>query len=54
MCILELKKLWLLIDWGTETKGGQGRRKVLNRKFGSYLCYQAEESNSRDPDPAPP
>lgn len=48
--LLELKRLWLLIDWGTETKGGQGRRKVLNREVGSHLCYQAEESNSSDPD----
>ena len=31
-------------DWGTEAKGGQGRRKALNREFSSYLCNQAEKS----------
>lgn len=36
-------------DWGTEGKGGQGGRKILNREFGSYLCYEAEKSNSEGP-----
>lgn len=35
--------------WGLEAKGDQGRRKVLNREFDSYLCCQAEKPNSRGP-----